>query len=152
MVPLRTVGIHIRIAVLVSWLLPAATFAQTPEETEDEAVSSSVNYVFATDLGSGIYDLDGRSLQIYRYTYDRPLAEGQGGAPDFNFVLPITAGFFDFNPIDVLDEGPPTRVDSFSVVPGVELDFKLDDDDMRRIETLDSPGGRIGPDPATATF
>jgi 2,5-diketo-D-gluconate reductase A len=32
------------------------------------------------------------------------------------------------------------------------LDFKLDDDDMRRIETLDSPGGRIGPDPATATF
>ncbi|HLY00748.1 MAG TPA: aldo/keto reductase [Roseiarcus sp.] len=32
------------------------------------------------------------------------------------------------------------------------LDFKLDDDDMRRIETLDTPGGRIGPDPATATF
>jgi 2,5-diketo-D-gluconate reductase A len=32
------------------------------------------------------------------------------------------------------------------------LDFKLDGDDMRRIETLDSPGGRLGPDPATATF
>ena len=32
------------------------------------------------------------------------------------------------------------------------LDFKLDDDDMRRIEALDSPGGRIGPDPATADF
>jgi 2,5-diketo-D-gluconate reductase A len=32
------------------------------------------------------------------------------------------------------------------------LYFKLDDDDVRRIEALDSPGGRIGPDPATATF
>jgi 2,5-diketo-D-gluconate reductase A len=32
------------------------------------------------------------------------------------------------------------------------LDFRLDDDDLRRIETLDSPDGRIGPDPATATF
>jgi 2,5-diketo-D-gluconate reductase A len=32
------------------------------------------------------------------------------------------------------------------------LDFKLDGDDMRRIDALDSPGGRIGPDPATATF
>ena len=32
------------------------------------------------------------------------------------------------------------------------LDFRLDDDDMRRIDALDSPGGRIGPDPATATF
>ena len=32
------------------------------------------------------------------------------------------------------------------------LDFRLDDDDMRRFEMLDSPNGRIGPDPATATF
>jgi 2,5-diketo-D-gluconate reductase A len=32
------------------------------------------------------------------------------------------------------------------------LDFRLDDDDMRRIDALDSPDGRIGPDPATATF
>ena len=32
------------------------------------------------------------------------------------------------------------------------LDFRLDDDDMRRMQTLDSPGGRMGPDPSTATF
>ena len=32
------------------------------------------------------------------------------------------------------------------------LGFKLDGDDMRRIEALDSPAGRMGPDPATATF
>jgi 2,5-diketo-D-gluconate reductase A len=32
------------------------------------------------------------------------------------------------------------------------LGFRLDGDDMRRIEALDSPSGRIGPDPATATF
>jgi 2,5-diketo-D-gluconate reductase A len=32
------------------------------------------------------------------------------------------------------------------------LDFKLDGDDLRGIDALDSPGGRIGPDPATATF
>jgi 2,5-diketo-D-gluconate reductase A len=32
------------------------------------------------------------------------------------------------------------------------LGFRLDDDDMRRIEALDSPNGRMGPDPATAAF
>ena len=32
------------------------------------------------------------------------------------------------------------------------LDFRLDEDDLRRIEALDSPAGRIGPDPATANF
>jgi 2,5-diketo-D-gluconate reductase A len=32
------------------------------------------------------------------------------------------------------------------------LDFRLDGDDMGRIEALDSPSGRMGPDPATAAF
>src|SRR5277367_739767 len=32
------------------------------------------------------------------------------------------------------------------------LAFRLDDDDIGRIEALDSPAGRIGPDPATSAF
>ena len=32
------------------------------------------------------------------------------------------------------------------------LNFRLDDDDLRRFDALDSPNGRIGPDPATAAF
>ena len=44
------------------------------------------------------------------------------------FVLPVTFGFFDFAPLDVLSEGIPTRVDSCSVVPGIELDYLLPDD------------------------
>jgi 2,5-diketo-D-gluconate reductase A len=32
------------------------------------------------------------------------------------------------------------------------FDFRLDEDDMRRMRTLDSPDGRRGPDPETATF
>ena len=30
--------------------------------------------------------------------------------------------------------------------------FRLDPEDMRRIGSLDARGGRIGPDPMTATF
>jgi 2,5-diketo-D-gluconate reductase A len=32
------------------------------------------------------------------------------------------------------------------------FDFRLDEDDLRRMRTLDSASGRMGPDPATATF
>ncbi len=32
------------------------------------------------------------------------------------------------------------------------LDFRLDPDDLKRIDALDSPDGRIGPDPAKAAF
>jgi hypothetical protein len=108
-------------------LLPfsANVLAQTAAETQtDEAVGQSINYVFATDLGSGLYDLDGRSLQIYRFTYREDLREAAADTMGVRFVLPLTFGFFDFAPLDVLAEGIPTRVDSFSVVPGLELDFE----------------------------
>jgi 2,5-diketo-D-gluconate reductase A len=32
------------------------------------------------------------------------------------------------------------------------FDFRLDDDDMRRMRGLDKADGRMGPDPATAAF
>lgn len=117
----------LRVLMLLGVALPVA--AQTPGETrEDEAVGQSINYVFATELGSGLYDLGGRSLQIYRFTYRRNLRETTPDKVGARFVLPITAGFFDFNPVDVISSGPPTRVDSFSVVPGIELDWQLPSD------------------------
>ena len=118
----------------VFWLLTIlmasnAAPAQAPAETrEDEAVGESINYVFATDLGSGVYDLGGRTLQIYRYTYQRELRETKPEQWGARFMLPVTAGFFDFSPIDVISSGPPTRVDSFSVVPGIEFDYQLPHD------------------------
>jgi hypothetical protein len=113
--------------LLASWttLVAAQT---TPAAEQDEAVGASVNYVFATDLGSGIYQLNGRTLQIYRFTYDKELRAAGADSLGVRFVLPVTAGFFDFNPVDVISEGPPTRVDSFSVVPGIELDRLLAND------------------------
>jgi hypothetical protein len=104
-------------------------YAQTPaERQEDEAVGASINYVFATDLGSGVYDLDGRTLQIYQLTYRHDLREATPETFGARFELPVTFGFFDFKPVDVLSEGIPTRVDSFSVVPGFALDYVLPDD------------------------
>jgi diketogulonate reductase-like aldo/keto reductase len=32
------------------------------------------------------------------------------------------------------------------------FDFALDDADRRALAALDDPGGRVGPDPATAAF
>ena len=115
-------------AILLLLLAPLAD-AQTPAETKtDEAVGQSLNYVFATDLGSGVYDLDGRTLQIYRFTYEKELREVDEDTLGVRFVLPLTFGFFDFTPLDVLSEGIPTRVDSFSLVPGFEFDYLMPND------------------------
>jgi hypothetical protein len=110
-------------------LAPLVVEAQaTADQQRDAAVGTSISYVFATDLGSGVYDLDGRTLQIYRLTYTRPWREAGAGKIGVRFDIPLTVGFFDFRPVDVLSNGLPTRVDSFSAVPGVELDYLLPQD------------------------
>jgi hypothetical protein len=120
---------HFRAAIACCAWLPVTALAQsTAERTTDEAVSSSISYVFATDLGSGVYNLDGRTLQIYRLTYDKELREAAPGKVGVNVDVPITFGFFDFSPIDVISRGIPTRVDSFAAVPGIKLDYLLRDD------------------------
>jgi hypothetical protein len=112
--------------LLLLWMTSAS--AQTAETREDEAVGQSLNYVFATDFGSGVYDLDGRTLQIYRFTYTKVLREVDEDTLGVRFVAPLTFGFFDFKPFDVLSQGIPTRVDSFSLVPGFEFDHLLKND------------------------
>jgi hypothetical protein len=111
-------------------LLTAAAQAQTTptQLRQDRAVGASINYVFATDLGSGVYDLDGRTLQIYQLTYRKPLREVTDDQLGVRFDVPVTLGFFDFSPADVLDQGLPTRVDSFSVVPGLVFDHQMEND------------------------
>ena len=123
------------LGAVVLLVCPLSAFAQTAtaqsqsqSQAQDDAVGASVNYVFATDLGSGVYDMGGRTLQVYRYTYEHAMREPRADAPGLSFVLPVTAGFFDFSPIDVLSKGPPTRVDSVSLVPGFEFDYLLRDD------------------------
>ncbi len=109
-------------------LLPGLAWSQTAARREDQAVSASISYVFATDLGSGVYNLGGRTLQIYRLTYEKELREAAPAHVGVTFDLPLTVGFFDFQPIDVLTHGIPTHVDSFSAVPGLRLDYLLKDD------------------------
>jgi len=110
-------------------LLPAGALAQSAAPRQrDEAISTSISYVFATDLGSGVYDLGGRTLQIYRLTYTKELREPTPEKFGARFDLPVTLGFFDFSPVDVVSHGLPTRIDSFAAVPGIELDYLLRND------------------------
>jgi hypothetical protein len=74
-----------------------------------------VNFAFATRLGSGVYSISGRTLQLYRLPFGYTLTE-----PD-----PVTLGLVDFKPQDVIDTGLPENLDTLSVVPGIELDFEL---------------------------
>jgi hypothetical protein len=111
-------------AITVALLLLGALLPLRPAvaAADDEAVST-INHAFATELGTGLYDMGGRGIFVIRFTPEHELRPARASRPGVRAVLPIAAGSFDFNPFDSLQPDVPDRVDSFSVMPGVEFDF-----------------------------
>jgi hypothetical protein len=87
------------------------------------------NFAFASELGSGIYEVDGRTLQVYQLqpSYKLRAAAPRGGRPGIHLLLPITLGFFNFQPTDLVHLHVPTQINALSLEPGVELDYWLND-------------------------
>lgn len=104
----------------VAWL-PAAG-AQSLLSGDEQNVA---NFAFATQLGSGVYSVSGRTLQIYRLPFSHPLPSADESDSAITLTLPVTFGFFDFELQDIEDSGLPTRVDSLSFVPGLRFAFEV---------------------------
>ncbi len=96
--------------------------AQDPLRASEEQL---VNYAYATQLGSGVYDISGRTLQIYRLPFGYTLTQPSGNRPGVRLTLPLTIGIVDFEPRDVIDTGLPENLDTVSFVPGIELNIEL---------------------------
>jgi len=79
------------------------------------------NFAFATQLGSGIYDLSGRTIQIYRFSpafWIRSLGDGKLG---LRIRFPLTLGFYDFTISDVVQGELPDRISTMALVPSLEI-------------------------------
>ncbi len=100
-------------------LTPAAALAQRDTRGEQ----AFANYSFAHELGSGVYETDGRLLQIYRLPFAWRFREATPDAPGVTLLLPATLGFFDFSPVDIVQNELPDGIDSVSFVPGIGLEF-----------------------------
>src|SRR5262245_42819154 len=105
------------------WLLgtPAIGHGQTPPATPDDKRFAS--YTFAAELGSGIYQVSDRTIQVYRLPFAYELRPASAERPGMHLMLPVTVGFFDFEPEDVLETHIPTRIDTLSFLPGIELEY-----------------------------
>jgi hypothetical protein len=112
----------VTLAVLLAGLQPADA-ATTLSGGEADVI----HFAFATQLGSGIYSIAGRTLQVYRIPLAWTLAEPEDGRPGVRLRLPVSVGLYDFAPRDVIDSGLPDHLDTFTAAGGIELDFPLGD-------------------------
>lgn len=108
---------------LLSALLPlflAGTAAQA-QELLTAGEKEVVNYAFATQLGSGVYSVSGRLIQVYRLPFSYRVREEAPGDWGLRVTFPMTVGIYDFHAVDVVETGLPEHMDSASLVPGVEF-------------------------------
>jgi hypothetical protein len=96
--------------------------AQTLLSRDEQNVANSA---FATQLGSGVYSVSGRTLQIYRLPFSHSLRSADDSDFGIELTLPVTFGFYDFELQDIGDGNIPTNVDALSFVPGLTLVFEL---------------------------
>lgn len=86
---------------------------------------ASLSFAFASHAGSGIYDIEGRVVQIYRVPIEftlKPLdGERRWGAA---LRLPVTFGFYDYKASDVLAGDLPDHIGTASLLPGVRFDLR----------------------------
>ena len=83
------------------------------------------SYAYAHEFGSGVYDFNGRTLQVYGLPFGWTAIEPGKDQAGLRLRLPVTLGFLDFRAADVIETGLPGKVDSVSFVPGIELEFTV---------------------------
>ena len=100
------------LAVVIAVLpAPEGALAQGALRASEEQL---VNYAYATQLGSGVYNISGRTLQIYRLPFGYTFSQPSGKRPGVRLTMPLTIGFVDFEPRDVIDSGLPENLDTLS--------------------------------------
>jgi hypothetical protein len=93
---------------------------------DERAAVSTINHAFATELGTGFYDIGGRSVFLISFAPSVQLRSADVSHPGIRLVVPMSAGSFDFVPDDAIGGDLPDRIDSYSIAPGFEFDFLLD--------------------------
>jgi hypothetical protein len=112
-------------ALMLAGLPVAATAQFRFNANVRDADRAFGNYAYAHEFGSGLYRFGARSIQIYRLPFGFDLRAADAGGPAMRLTLPVTFGFVDFRPADVIDSEIPESIDALSVVPGVEALWDL---------------------------
>ena len=85
----------------------------------------TLNYAFATQLGSGIYSSSGGTVQLYRVGFTFGLIPTENRSWGLRLELPLTFGFYNFDLTDILDARLPDNVGTLTVIPTFHFDVPL---------------------------
>ena len=112
-------------ALIAAGLLLAVSgngVAQTRAVEDDQEL---LNWYYASTYGTGIYSAGDRTVAILQAPLSFPLRESGDDQWGMRITLPVSIGFYDFDLDDVVQEGLPARINTLSIVPGIEFEKRV---------------------------
>ncbi len=118
-------------ALVLVALLSATTAPAAPSNGtgtgQPVSNDTTFNYGLSSFLGSGIYSVSGQAVQLYRVPVTIRLGDDSAPAPEFYAQFPVTFGFYNFTPEDVLQLQVPHSLDTVSGLAGLETRLTLNE-------------------------
>ncbi len=107
-----------------------ASLCSAASQQASSADTTYSNYAFASELGSGVYEINGSTIQVYQLSPSHRLryAERPGKQPGLKLIFPVTVGFFNFQTKDLAQLELPKNIGALSFEPGLELDYWINED------------------------
>ncbi len=116
----------VRSPALRTILLVTSFLAIRPAAAQELRAEESnvLHFAFASQVGTGVYDVNGRTVQIYRIPVGVRLPEVDP-AWGWKVTLPVTLGFFDLEPQDFLGADLREQFSTVSFVPGLRFELPV---------------------------
>lgn len=101
---------------------PASALAQ---DTPDEPDLENLHFAFANYAGSGIYSVNGRTVQVYHFPFTFELRDAEKHRWGLSLRLPPTVGIYDLQPEDAALASLVNRVATLGFVPRFNIIRRL---------------------------
>jgi hypothetical protein len=117
----------------IIWFIVLGTFllniipkhSYTEPQTTLFSSEETINYAFATQTGSGIYRINGSTIQIYRISGSIRIYTPHSPTGTLRLRLPATFGFYNFKIEEIFDKGLPENIATFTLIPQLEFQIPL---------------------------
>ena len=90
-----------------------------------DKLENSINYAFANYLGTGIYSATDRNVQVYNLPFSLSISKDKKDDPFLFLRLPVTVGFIEFVPQEIVESGLPDRLETLTFVPGIGAHYQV---------------------------
>lgn len=118
---------RLRQVLFAGLIVPPSLFCVNALGAVDDELDATLNFAYATILGTGAYKVGERSVYVLNFPFSMTLREANEAQWGLKLELPFTVGIHDFDLRGVVEDHTLDRLETLGFTPGLEVSIPLDD-------------------------